>query len=150
DDGDRAAALHGLLLPYRGLIVDTLESSTGAVDRYLGLAALTAGDLETAELHLRDALDLNVRIGAQPWAARTRPDLAALLFARDQPGDRERAAELLAAALGTARGLGMTVFAERAGEDLARIVGGGGHPGRARPRPARAADGVAPWSVCRR
>jgi tetratricopeptide (TPR) repeat protein len=149
-DADRGAVLHGLLLPYRGLVVDTLESSTGAVDRYLGLAALTAGDLETAELHLRDALDLNARIGAQPWAARTRADLAALLFARDQPGDRERAAELLAAALGTARRLGMTVFAERAGEDLARTVGGGRHPGRARPRPARAADGVASWSVCRR
>jgi tetratricopeptide (TPR) repeat protein len=149
-DADRGAVLHGRLLPYRGLVVDTLESGTGAVDRYLGLAAVTAGDLETAELHLRDALDLNARIGAQPWAARTRADLAALLFARDQPGDRERAAELLAAALGTARRLGMTVFAERAGEDLARAAGGGGHPGRARPRPARAADGVASWSVCRR
>jgi tetratricopeptide (TPR) repeat protein len=148
-DADRGAVLHGLLLPYRGLVVDTLESSTGAVDRYLGLAALTAGDMETAELHLRDALDLNTRIGAHPWAARTRADLAALLFARDQPGDRERAAELLAAALGTARRLGMTVFAKRAGDDLAR-ASGGGHPGRARPRQARAADGVASWPVCRR
>ena len=33
---------------------------------------------------------------------------------------------LLAAALGTARRLGMTVFAQRAGDDLARAVGGGG------------------------
>jgi len=63
-DAGSGAVLHGLLLPYRGLVVDTLEVSTGAVDRYLGLAALTAGDLDTAELHLRDALDLNVRIGA--------------------------------------------------------------------------------------
>src|SRR5262249_50925375 len=38
-DAGRAAVLHGLLLPYRGLVVDTLETSTGAVDRYLGLAA---------------------------------------------------------------------------------------------------------------
>jgi tetratricopeptide (TPR) repeat protein len=65
-DAGRGAVLHGLLLPYRGLVVDTLETSTGAVDRYLGLAALTTGDLETAELHLRDALDLNTRIGAHP------------------------------------------------------------------------------------
>src|SRR5215470_6893777 len=65
-DAARGAVLHGRLLPYRGLVVDTLEVSTGAVDRYLGLAALTAGDLDTAELHLRDALDLNARIGAQP------------------------------------------------------------------------------------
>ena len=47
-DAGSGAVLHGLLLPYRGLVVDTLETSTGAVDRYLGLAALTAGDLETA------------------------------------------------------------------------------------------------------
>jgi hypothetical protein len=129
--------------------VDTLETSTGAVDRYLGLTALTAGDLHAAEHHLRDAVDLNTRIGAHPWAARTQADLASLLFARDQPGDRERAAELLAAALGTARRLGMTVFAERAGGDLARL-GGDGHPGQAQPVTAKAADGVASWSVCRR
>ena len=148
-DADRGAVLHRLLLPYRGLVVDTLETSTGAVDRYLGLAALTAGDLESAERHLRDALDLNTRIGARPWAARTQADLASLLLARDQPGDREQAAGLLAAALGTARRLGMTAFAERAGEDLAR-AGGDTHPGLARPRVATAADGIASWSVCRR
>jgi hypothetical protein len=108
------------LLPYRGLVVDAMESTTGAVDRYLGLTAMTAGDLQAAERHLQDALQLNARIGAQPWAARTRADLASLLLARDRPGDRERAAELLTAALGTARRLGMTVFAERAGDDLAR------------------------------
>ncbi len=148
-DADRGTVLHALLLPYRGLVVDTLETSTGAVDRYLGLAALTAGDLPAAERHLRDALDLNTRIGARPWAARTQADLAALLLARDQPGDRDQAAGLLAAALGTARRLGMTAFAKRAGDDLAR-AGPDGHPGQAPPRAARAADGTASWSVCRR
>jgi hypothetical protein len=148
-DAGSAAVLHALLLPYRGLVVDTLESSTGAVDRYLGLAALTAGDLPAAERHLRDALDLNTRIGAQPWAARTQADLAALLLARDQPGDRERAAGLLAAALGTARQLGMTAFAKRAGDDLAR-ADGDAPPGQAPLRAAAAADGTASWSVCRR
>jgi len=148
-DADRGAVLRSLLLPYRGLVVDTLEWSTGAVDRYLGLTALTAGDLHAAERHLRDALHLNTQIGAHPWAARTQADLAALLLARDQPGDRERAVELLAAALGTARRLGMTAFAQRAGEDLAR-AGGDGRPGQAQPRPGRAADGIASWPVCRR
>jgi len=147
-DADRGAVLHGLLLPYRGLVVDTLEVSTGAVDRYLGLAALTAGDLETAELHLRDALHLNVRIGAQPWAARTQADLARLLFARDRPSDRERAIGLLQAALGTARRLGMTVFAERARKDLAR-AGGDSYPAEAQPTGAQAADGTASWPVFR-
>jgi hypothetical protein len=141
--------MHRLLLPYRGLVVDTRESSTGAVDRYLGLAALTVGDLDSAERHLRDALDLNTRIGVRPWAARTQADLAGLLLARDQPGDRDQAAGLLAAALGTARRLGMTAFAKRAGDDLAR-AGPDGPPGQAPPRAAGAADGTASWSVCRR
>jgi tetratricopeptide (TPR) repeat protein len=148
-DAGSAAVLHGLLLPYRGLVVDTLETSTGAVDRYLGLAALTAGDLPAAERHLRDAHNLNTRIGARPWAARTRADLASLLLARDQPGDREQAAGLLAAALGTARRLGMTAFTQRA-EDVLDRAGGDGPPGQAPPRSARAADGIASWSVCRR
>jgi tetratricopeptide (TPR) repeat protein len=148
-DADRGAVLHGLLLPYRGLVVDTLETSTGAVDRYLGLAALTTSDLETAELHLRDALHLNTRIGARPWAARTRADLAALLFARDRPGDRERAIGLLQAALGTAERLGMTVFAERARKDLA-CAGGDRHLPEAQPHGAKAADGIASWPVFRR
>ena len=147
-DADSGAVLHALLLPYRGLVVDTLETSTGAVDRYLGLTALTAGDLPAAERHLREALDLNTRIGARPWAARTQADLAGLLLARDQPGDREQAAGLLVAALGTARRLEMTAFAKRAGDDLAR-ADPDGHPGQAPPR-AAGADGIASWSVCRR
>ena len=55
-DAGRAAMLHELLLPYRGLVVDAMESTTGAVDRYLGLTAMTAGDLQAAERHLHDAL----------------------------------------------------------------------------------------------
>ena len=148
-DAGSGAVLHALLLPYRGLVVDTQETSTGAVDRYLGLAALTVGDLPPAERHLRDALDLNTRIGARPWTARTQADLAGLLLARDQPGDRDQAIELLGAALGTAKLLEMTAFARRAGDDLAR-AGPDGPPGQAPPRAARAADGIASWSVCRR
>lgn len=47
-DAERVAVLYGLLLPYRGMVVGLIESSAGAVDRYLGLAARTAGDLGTA------------------------------------------------------------------------------------------------------
>ena len=146
-DVGRGAILHGLLLPYRGLVVDAVEWSTGAVDRYLGLAAMTTGDLPAAERHLREALHLNARIGAQPWTARTQADLASLLFARDRPGDREGAVELLEAALGTAGRLGMTVFAERAGEALARIDGNS-HRAQAR-LPVASIGEATSWSVFR-
>jgi tetratricopeptide (TPR) repeat protein len=150
-DGGRGSVLHGLLLPYRGMVVDAVEWSTGAVDRYLGLAALTAGDLPAAERHLHDALHLNARIGAHPWAARTQADLASLLLVRDRPGDRERAIELLEAAYATATRLGMTVLADRAGQALA---GGGGkrHPSQEQ-RPLASTtitEGATSWSVCRR
>jgi hypothetical protein len=71
-----------------------------------------------------------------------------MLLARARPGDRERAAGLLAAALGTARRLGMTVFAERAGEDLAR-AGGDSRPGEAPLPVAKAAEDIAGWPVFR-
>jgi tetratricopeptide (TPR) repeat protein len=148
-DAVRAAVLHGLLFPYRGLVVDTLETSAGAVDRYLGLTAMTAGDLPAAERYLEDALQLNARIGARPWTARTQADLARLLAARGRPGDRERAIGLLQAALGTARRLGMTVFAERAGDDFARVRGDS-HPGQAPLPVAKAAEDTAGWPVFRR
>jgi tetratricopeptide (TPR) repeat protein len=151
-DAGRGAVLYDLLLPYRGLVVDTMESSTGAVDRYLGLTAMTAGDLQAAEWHLQDALQLNARIGARPWTARTQRDLAGVLFARDRPGDRERAVELLEAALGTASRLGMTVLAERAREDLASAgeEAFARGPRRAGLLRAEAAGAKTSWSVCRR
>jgi tetratricopeptide (TPR) repeat protein len=148
-DAARAAVLHDLLLPYRGLVVDTMESTLGAVDRYLGLAAMAAGDLQAAERHLQDGLRLNARIGAHPWAARTQADLASLLLARDQPGDQDRAAELLQMALATAKRLGMTVFAERTADALARAAADG-HPVPA-PLPVAQDSSGATWcSVCRR
>jgi tetratricopeptide (TPR) repeat protein len=148
-DAARGAVLHDLLLPYRGLVVDTLESSVGAVDRYLGLAAMTVGDLQAAERYLRDAVVLNTRIGAQPWVARAQADLASLLSARDQPADREQAIELLETALGAAMRLGMTAFAKRAGEALTRARGDG-HPAWAPLPAAPGVEGAASWSVCRR
>jgi tetratricopeptide (TPR) repeat protein len=45
--------------------------------------------------------------GARPWLAHTQDDYARMLLARAGPGDRERAQELLDAALATYRELGM-------------------------------------------
>jgi hypothetical protein len=50
---------------------------------------------------------MNTRMGARPWLAHTQDDYARMLLARAGPGDRERAQELLDAALATYRELGM-------------------------------------------
>ena len=79
DDQERAAALYELLLPYGDRIaVAYPEISTGAVARNLGLAAWTVERWEDAERHFEAALELNERVGARPWLARTQADRAGM------------------------------------------------------------------------
>jgi hypothetical protein len=77
------------------------------VARYLGLLALTAGEVANAIAHLEGALAANARMGARPQLARAQRDLARALTARDAPGDRERAQALVAEAAATATALGL-------------------------------------------
>ena len=56
---------------------------------------------------------MNARMEARPWLAHTQYQYATMLLARDQPGDGEKARELLKAALLTARELGMRALEER-------------------------------------
>jgi hypothetical protein len=50
---------------------------------------------------------MNERLGARPSIVRTRRAWAAMLLDRNAPGDRERAAELIAAGRAEAETLGM-------------------------------------------
>jgi hypothetical protein len=103
------------------------------VDRYLGLLASTLGRSDDAERHLDEGIRLNEQMGARPWAAHARHDLAKVLRERDRGGDRERADELDRDALATARPLGMTALE-------ARITGGiGARPEEPAPSAADAA-----------
>jgi hypothetical protein len=103
-----APTLYGQLAPYAGLhAVAHAEGSAGVVDRYLGLLAMTVGHLAEAERHLDDAVRINEQMGAWPWAAHTRADLAELLRRRGQVGDLERAADEYRSAHAVAERLGM-------------------------------------------
>ena len=80
---EHAAALYELLLPYGDrLAVAYPEISTGAVARNLGLAAWTMERWEDAERHFEAALELNERVGARPWLARTEADRARMRLER--------------------------------------------------------------------
>jgi tetratricopeptide (TPR) repeat protein len=120
-DPRRAAELRDLLLPYAGRNVVIVEgwACLGSADRPLGRLATTVGLWEDAEAHFEAALDLNARLGARPWLARTEHGYAQMLLARRQAGDAERARGLLRRAVGTARELGMTTLAEQAEAQLA-------------------------------
>lgn len=114
-DAERAAVLYQQLAPFEGRhSVGHPEGSLGAVCRYLGLLAHTLGWLNKAEHHLRDAIAMNERMGARPWTAYSRFDLAGVLLDRDGPGDRERALSELDLVRETCQDLGMCCLEEKA------------------------------------
>jgi tetratricopeptide (TPR) repeat protein len=120
--GDQAAAavLYSQLLPFSGgHAIGHTEGSVGSVDRYLGLLAATMGRPDDAVRHLTHGIAANERLGAWPWAAHTQHDLAGVLRRRAGAGDVQRANALDAAALATARRLGMSALEAEIGEGSA-------------------------------
>src|SRR5439155_20534325 len=73
----------------------------GPVAFYLGGLAKTVGDWDAADAYFSDAAATHERIGAPTWLARTRLEWARMLLTRGEPGDAERAADLLHQALET-------------------------------------------------
>jgi hypothetical protein len=115
-DPRAAATLYRTLLPYAGRhAVAHAEGSMGSVDRYLGLLAITLGRIDDAQRHLGDAVLANERLGAWPWAAHARVDLAAAILDTGAADARDRASRLLDAASDVADQLGMTALRARVG-----------------------------------
>jgi tetratricopeptide (TPR) repeat protein len=102
-DKARAATLYKILLPFEGLnvVFGNAEGCYGTLSRYLGALATTLELWAEAAQHFEDALAMNARMNARPWLAHTQEQYAAMLLARRQSGDREKAAALLNAALAT-------------------------------------------------
>ncbi|MCH8919893.1 MAG: hypothetical protein IIA23_04200, partial [Chloroflexi bacterium] len=115
-DTRRAASLYDLLLPYAGqnVVVGAAIFCLGSASLYLGLVAATMSRWEAATQQFEDALEMNTRMGARSYAAQTQQAYADMLLTRDEPGDREKALELLASALDTAQELGMKPVVEQA------------------------------------
>jgi tetratricopeptide (TPR) repeat protein len=107
-DVERAGTLLKLLQPYaRHNATLPPELCRGSVARDLGNLATITSKWADAVRHFEDALELNAQMGARPWLARTQCDYGRMLLARDHPGDRERAHELVAEAKRLSDGLGM-------------------------------------------
>jgi tetratricopeptide (TPR) repeat protein len=113
-DGDRAATLYRLLLPYACLnAVNAGETIIGSVSRYLGIAAATMSRSDLAAQHFENALEANDRLGARPWVAHTLRDYGCMRLTRTEPRDGERAQQLLSQALAIYHELGMDAYAAR-------------------------------------
>jgi hypothetical protein len=110
DDRELARRAYTVLLPYAALpIMPSLAVTCfGSVERVLGLAALVFGDRSAAVAHLERAVAANRDLGNLPVTAVTRADLAEALTVRCEPGDRDRARELVERACADADSMGMT------------------------------------------
>ncbi len=110
---EHCEALYRMLVPSAGLGVLLGPIVYHAVvDRYLGLLAVALDRHDDAIEHHEEALVLLERLGARPWATRTKYDLACGLLARREDGDEARALALLNDALDGAQQIGMTVLVD--------------------------------------
>jgi len=109
-DVEAAAVLYPLFAPYGHLMIaggTGALACVGSASRTLGRLALLLGRPEIAEVHLRDALRFEDRMGARPFAAMSRLHLAEVLLARGGTGRLTEAAGLARTALETMRALDM-------------------------------------------
>ena len=121
-DARHAPRIYKALEPYGEYnVMAHPEFSLGSAARYLGLAAGTMSHWKQAEAHFERALAMNAEMGTRPWLAHSQHDYAAMLLARDEPGDREQASGLVREALATYRQLGMRHWAEKADEVESRL-----------------------------
>jgi tetratricopeptide (TPR) repeat protein len=115
-DSERAKILLRILAPYEARMVTGMAGTIfGPVSHDLAILEATRGQWNTAERHFEHALEMNRRMHARPWLARTQYEYARMLLARDDGGrDPERARALLDEALATTRELDMPMLEERA------------------------------------
>jgi hypothetical protein len=109
EDAEAAAELYPRLLPVAEQVGTTviLINCWGSLHFPAGLLASCLRRWEDAERHFEGALATNERLEARPWVVCTRRGWATMLLDRDAPGDRERAAELIATGRAEAEQLGM-------------------------------------------
>ncbi len=96
--GDEAVAelVYPELVPLTGanVMIGHLVVCYGAADRYLGMLASTLGEWDRAEEHFERAIELNRRMEATTWLARTNYEYARMLLA-GRGNRRSRATALL-------------------------------------------------------
>jgi tetratricopeptide (TPR) repeat protein len=115
---DQLEEHYRLLAPHAGgtLTIGVAIACAGAIDHYLGVLAAALGRPAEARGHLERALATHERLGATPWALRSRHRLAGVLLDLDEPP--ERATAMLAEVAEAATRLGMPELARQAADRL--------------------------------
>jgi len=118
----RARVLYEQLLPFAAMNVvvgGVPHACWGPIAHFLGMLAATMGEKKKAAEHFEYALKMEAKLRMPAMRARTQYEYGRMLGHSDRPDDAERGAVLLAAALETARSLGMQVLAEKVSDVLA-------------------------------
>ncbi|MGH7858145.1 MAG: hypothetical protein ACREQY_12540, partial [Candidatus Binatia bacterium] len=115
-DLPRAAVLYAELLPFAAMnvVLGPLPHAVwGPIAHFLGMLAATMGEEKKAAEQFEYALKIEARMRMPAMRARTQYDYGRMLVRSRSPDDVEKGAELLAAALETARSFGMNVLEEK-------------------------------------
>jgi len=113
-DAERSILLEELLAPLDGRnVVTPTGIFAGPVRRYLALTAAARGDQDAALARLVEARVACERMGYKPMLAVLDVDEARMLARRDQPGDVDKARELLQRGLLRAEEVGVPRLDER-------------------------------------
>lgn len=103
-DQEGAAAIYRLLSPWAGhnIVLGSGAVCLGSASHFLGLTAITLGDLQAAQKHFRAAMRMNKKMGARPAELRSRLELA-----RTRGLMGEKVEHHLQSVIDSARGIGM-------------------------------------------
>jgi class 3 adenylate cyclase len=119
-----AESLYELLLPARDhMLWSGFTIAHGAAARSLGNLASVLGRWVDAEQHFERAVALEAGFGARGFLPRTQCDYARMLLARNEPGDRAGALDLLDGALATSQELGLKGWLDRCLETKLEVQG---------------------------
>jgi tetratricopeptide (TPR) repeat protein len=113
---DRAQEVYELLAPFSGQLAAGGTILSGSVDWALGALATALERYENADRHFAAAAALEANLGAPLLLARTNAAWALALIGRGQPGDLDRAQNLLEQAEEVAERLGARGVAREAME----------------------------------
>jgi tetratricopeptide (TPR) repeat protein len=133
-DAERSILLEELLAPLDGRnVVTPTGIFAGPVRRYLALTAAARGDQDAALARLVEARVACERMGYKPMLAVLDVDEARMLARRDQPGDVDKARELLQRGLLRAEEVGVPRLDERLARAAAMLPEPDGAPAAVEP-----------------
>jgi len=114
EEPDAAAALHAEFADHSGYyFTNGIAWFYGPFDTALGILAATAGDLDTALMHLTRAVEQCDAIASPTWGAIARLELATAARVRGTSGDEELASRVAAEARRAMADVGMPGWLER-------------------------------------